>query len=151
MEQSEETTARFAIDVAGIENSGRSFEAMVEQRLCAAARRRLGDLGEEQPPLERASSGAAKLATQRAPFRSLELIQRFCADDVDYLRPDLPILEACFRLFLLNGNTPLTIAQLREELEHWPSFADRVRPLSDAQLIDMLTRDRYYGIRRVSE
>jgi hypothetical protein len=149
VDQSVATTARFAIDIASIERSGRSFEVMVEQRLCEAARRRLGEVSAPDDPTTTADAGG--VAGRSTPARLLALIQRCCDNEFDYLRPDLTLLEACFRVFLLNGNAPLTVGQLRAELEHWPGFADRLRPLSDEQVSEMLTRDRFYGIRQVVE
>jgi hypothetical protein len=151
VEPSEAPVARFWIDIGAIEKSGRSFDVMVEQRLCAAARRRLGEGIEERQPRLDAAAGAVTFAAQHSALSPLDLIQRYCADDLDYLHPDLTLLEAVFRLFLLNGNTPMTLSQLREELDHWPSFADRLRPLPDEQVVAMLVRDRYYGIRQVVE
>ncbi|GIW10677.1 MAG: hypothetical protein K6U89_11620 [Chloroflexi bacterium] len=127
MEQSPALPTRFQIDVAAIERTGRSFEAMLEQRLCAQARRRLGS----------------------APL--LELIRQHCAEDFEFLHPDLPLLEACFRVFLLNENKPLTVAELRQELDHWPSFAERLRLLADEQVAALFQRDRYYSIRPLAE
>lgn len=149
VDQSVATTIRLAIDVASIEKSGRSFEVMVEQRLCEAARRRIGEATRLDDLA--ASASTASVAARPAAARLLALIQEACATEFEYLRPDLTLLEACFRVFLLNGNRPLTIEQLREELERWPGFADRLRPLSDEQVIEMMTRDRFYGIRPVTE
>ena len=151
VEHSEAPAARFWIDTNAIEKSGRSFDVMVEQRLCAAARRRLSEFVEDRLPRGDEVAGRVKVAARRAAPSPLELIQQFCADDLDYLHPDLTLLEAVFRVFLLNGNTPMTLSQLREELDHWPSFAERLRPLPDEQVVEMLMRDRYYGIRRVAE
>lgn len=151
VDHSEASAARYHIDTAYIEKSGRSFDVMVEQRLCSAARRHLGEQIEDGSPRPDSTAGRVSVAARRAPASPLQLVQKHCGDDLDYLHPDLTILEACFRIFLLNGNTPLTIAQLREELAHWPTFAERLRPLSDEQVVEMFNRDRYYGIRQVAE
>jgi hypothetical protein len=120
---------RFALNPEFIEAAGRSFDTMVDQRLCAAARRRAQDDGDSASPIE--------------------LIRRYCGNQHDYLSPDLPIMEVLFRLFLLQGNQPAAISTIREWADDYPAHADRLRYISDESLISLLVRDRYYGFRSV--
>ncbi|MFN8534326.1 MAG: hypothetical protein U0556_12375 [Dehalococcoidia bacterium] len=151
MEQIDAAADRYRIDTDLLERAGRSFDMMVEQRLCATARRHLGELREDRlaggdPEHRRVAFGARHPAST-----PLDLIREYCLDDLGYLHSDLPILEACFRLFLLNGNQSLTLAELRQELDHWPGFSERLRPIADEQVIEMLTHDGYYGLRQVAD
>jgi hypothetical protein len=149
VEPTETPAARFCIDTQAIERSGRSFEVMVEQRLCAAARRNLGERAEERRPVKD-DAGGVSFAARGGERSAMSLIRRYCSDDLEYLHPDLTVLEACFRILLLAGNQPMSIADIRQELDHWPSLAEKLRPLPDDQVADVFLRDRYYGIRRAS-
>ena len=120
---------KFSLSPDFIEAAGRSFDAMVDQRLCGAARRRAQEDGDSAS--------------------ALELIRRYCGSQHDYLSSDLPIMEALFRLFLLQGNQPATIGTIREWADDYPAHADRLRYISDESLMTLLTRDRYYGFRPV--
>lgn len=120
---------RFALSPEFIEAAGRSFDTIVEQRLCGAARRRAQEDGDSSS--------------------SLELIRRYCGNQHDYLSPDLPIMEVLFRLYLLQGNQPATISVIREWADDYPAHADRLRYISDEALETLLSRDRYYGFRPV--
>lgn len=40
------------------------------------------------------------------------LIREHCSHQEGYLHPELPLVDAVFRIFLANGNTPLTPRQL---------------------------------------
>jgi len=63
-----------------------------------------------------------------------------CSLKPDYLSPDVPVTNAVFRVFLANGNTPLSAAELAERL----NYPDPER------LLRILTKGRVYnGIRPV--
>lgn len=64
-----------------------------------------------------------------------------CADDPDFLNATLPLTAAVFRVFLLNGNEPLSPIQLNEYLP-WRTPKTILRVIAG--------RQTHYGIRPVS-
>jgi len=70
----------------------------------------------------------------------LHVLRTCCSLKPDYISPSTPVIDAVFRTFLANGNTPLTIKELYEILDRRPP----------ATLLRILTAgDVYMGIRPV--
>jgi len=67
------------------------------------------------------------------------LLQVHCSKQPAYINPGLSVVNAVFRVFLANGNTPLNCRQLSEIVGHAPEKI--LRTLSGAQV--------YKGIRPV--
>lgn len=63
----------------------------------------------------------------------------YCARQPDYITPNTSLVEAVFRLFLANGNRPLTVPELLAELN---------RVGQESTLLRMLSSPRVYrGLR----
>jgi hypothetical protein len=69
-----------------------------------------------------------------------EAIRACCSLKPGYITLDTPLLESIFRLFLSNGNKPLSVLELHEHLDKKPPET----------ILRMLTRGRIYmGIKPV--
>jgi hypothetical protein len=69
----------------------------------------------------------------------LSFALRTAATHEDYITPQASVIDSIFRLFLANGNQPLTVTELGERLERPPQT-----------ILKMLSgREIYYGIRPV--
>ena len=72
-------------------------------------------------------------------------IAKFCADEPEFVRHDMPIQEMVFRMLLLRGNKPTLLEELHNDLtEKW---ASPTRPISITQenLNRVLASDTFYG------
>jgi len=69
-----------------------------------------------------------------------EAIRACCSQKPDYIAADTPILDSIFRVFLANGNQPLSILELHERLDKRPPDV----------ILRILTRGQVYmGIKPV--
>jgi hypothetical protein len=117
---------RWAIAPEWFELNGRSFQAFVKGYLCSTCAKRLTE--KKQPTMKNV----------------LAAIQSCCSQAPEFFTEKLPVLETTFRLFLRNGNTPLTITQLSSELAKLCT-GDIYRTAPEA-LTHVLANDQFYGI-----
>jgi hypothetical protein len=69
-----------------------------------------------------------------------EAIRACCSLKPGYIEPDTPILDSIFRVFLANGNQPLSVRELHERLDKKPPDV----------ILRILTRGQIYmGIKPV--
>ncbi len=122
---------RWFIDLDWYQLNNRSFSTLAGERLCRKCRRRL-------KAEEREISAADLLAT----------IKDCCSKERGFITFELPILESVFRLFLANGNQPLTLEELSRQLRKWRG-GDHYRTSVEI-LSRLLANDRYYGLRQVA-
>lgn len=128
----EQVRPRWFIELDWYQPSNRSFSALAQGCLCPKCRKRLrGKEGE---------ISAADL---------LSNIKDCCSKTPDFVTSKLPILESVFRLFLANGNQPLDLEELGQQLgERRGGDASRT---SIEVLSHLLKSDQYYGLREVRE
>ncbi len=72
-------------------------------------------------------------------------IRAHCAGDDDFIRQAMPLQEILFRTLLLNGDDPMTLGELHQELtERWSS---PIRPITVtlSGLARILDGDEFYG------
>ena len=115
---------RWFIDSAWYQQNNRSFLTLAEGRLCPKCRDQLGEKGGAEEEL-------------------LANIRDCCSKNTDFITQDMPILESIFRLFLANGNQPLDLEELVEQLSGWRGgdvYCPSVEVLSR-----MLSSDQCYG------
>jgi hypothetical protein len=124
----EQSEPHWFIDLDWYEQNGRLFATLAQGCLCPRCRERLkaGEISE------------AELAAN---------IRDCCSKLPGFITGEMAILAIMFRLFLANGNQPLTLAGLSEGLSEWLG-GDTYR--TSAEVLSRLLKDeRYYGIRRV--
>jgi hypothetical protein len=92
---------------------------------------------------------ARRLSTKKEPaLKALcASIESCCSQTPDFINNKLPILESAFRLFLRNGNQPMTLKELSSELGQI-RFEDGYRTSPEA-LLRILKNDRFYGLQAI--
>jgi hypothetical protein len=119
---------RWFIDLDWLEQNNRSFLALAQGSLCSKCTKRQKGEGEPLSPAELISS-----------------IEDCCAKTSGFITGKFPILESIFRLFLANGNQPLSLEELSKKLSKWRG-GDSQR--TSVEVLSRLLRDeRYYGLR----
>ena len=124
---------KYAIDLDWYRQKGRSLSVLLRSRI-----RLLG--GED---LERKLEGKGEKAI-------LASLRRQQPNNPDFIPPDLPILEAIFRVYLKEGNQPLSPVDLKDRLMACWSDVGAYKDVEPPILKRLLDRDQYYGFRRVS-
>ena len=122
-----QVSSRWFIDLDWYQQNNRSFLALAENCLCPKCRKKL-----------KGETSAADL---------LKTIKGCCAKAPDFITGRLPILESMFRLFLANGNQPLSLEEMEGQLSEWReggTYRTSVEVLSR-----LLSSDRYYGLRQI--
>ena len=119
---------QWIIDLNWLKTHRRSFNVLTKSALCPKCRKKLKADTEEVNPAE-----------------ILKAIQGCCSKVDDYIAPRLPFQETIFRIFLSNGNKPMTLVELGNELKRrrGPDGAKT----SPEYLARILQGDTYYGIR----
>jgi hypothetical protein len=134
MSQDDTVTAieqRWAINPDWLKANNRSFTAMVKSSLCPKCRKKL-----------KVDHGEAKANDL------LKAVKTCCSKSVDYITPNLPILESIFRVILANGNQPLTLEELGSQLNQRRGM-DTYRT-SVPILYRLLKNDQHYGLQPVA-
>lgn len=121
-----EKQLRYFIDLDWYKQQERSFATLVASRLCPTSRKK-----------EKTKSEAILLRA----------IKQCCSKRDGFIAPNMPLLEILFRIFLANGNQPLDLEQIQEQLQKWLGDSSNARDLSIAKLKRILDNDRYYGLR----
>ena len=122
----DEVRLRYFIDLDWYQQQGRSFASLAASRLCPTSRKK-----------EKTKSEAALLRT----------IRQCCSKRDGFITPNMPLLEMIFRLLLANGNQPLELGQMQEQLQKWLGDTSNARDLSVPKLKRILSNDKYYGLR----
>ena len=71
-------------------------------------------------------------------------IRDCCSHAPEFITGQLPILESNFRFFLANGNQPLTLEELGEQLSE--RLGGDTYRTSEEILSRLLQSDQYYGL-----
>ena len=117
------------IDLDWYQQNKRSFSDLARAHLCPKCNERLKE-----------NASANKL---------LSTIKDCCSKTPGFITGNSPVLESIFRLFLANGNQPLDLDTLGEQLSEWRGI-DTYR--SSAEILSCLLKDEeYYGIRQVTD
>ena len=119
---------QFAIDLQWLKANKRSFSTLAADKLCPKCRKKL-----------KADAGEVK------PADLLKAIQSCCSKNTDFITSGLPFQESIFRVFLANGNKPMTLAELGQQLVQRRG-ADTSRT-TVVFLSRLLQNDDYYGIK----
>ena len=115
------------IDLGWYQQNNRSISALAKGCLCDKCRMQLNTEGKE-------ISEAELLAN----------IRDCCSHAPEFITGQLPILESNFRFFLANGNQPLTLEELGEQLSE--RLGGDTYRTSEEILSRLLQSDQYYGL-----
>jgi hypothetical protein len=121
---------RWVIDMDWLKTTGRSFSVLARDTLCLKCRKKLK---------------ADIIEVKSADL--LKSIQNCCSRSPDFISTSLPFQESIFRVFLANGNKPLTLLELGEQLNKRRGV-DTYRT-SPAILFRLIKNDQYYGIKSI--
>jgi len=116
----------YFIDLDWYRQQERSFATLASSRLCPTSRKK-----------EKTKSEAVLLRA----------IRQCCSKRDGFIIPNMPLLEMVFRIFLANGNQPLNLEQIQEQLQKWLGDSSSARDFSVPKLKRILDNDRYYGLR----
>ena len=119
---------RWFIELDWYQPNNRSFFTLARACLCPKCRERL--------KVEEGEISAADL---------LSNIRDCCSNAPDFVTGELPILESIFRLFLANGNQPLDLEELGQQLGERRG-GDTYRTSIEV-LSRLLKSDQFYGLR----
>jgi hypothetical protein len=120
--------AQWAIDLNWLKNNNRSFHILARGVLCPKCRKKLNVDTIEAKPAD-----------------LIKAVHECCAKTDNFITPNLPFQESIFRIFLANGNKPLKLEELGEQLTKRRG-ADMHRT-SVAFLLRLIQNDDYYGIK----
>ncbi len=121
---------RWFIELDWYQPNNRSFFTLARGCLCPQCRERL--------KVEEGEISTADL---------LSNIRDCCSKAPGFVTGELPILESIFRLFLANGNQPLDLEELGQqlgELRGGDAYRTSIEVLSR-----LLQSDQHYGLRKV--
>ncbi|UCC60653.1 MAG: hypothetical protein JSW38_04780 [Dehalococcoidia bacterium] len=121
-----EVKYKYSIDLSWYREQERSFILLATSRLCPSSQKK------KIPK------------TDTAIFNTMK---QCCSKSEDFINPELPLAECIFRLFLANGNRPLSLQQIQARLQQSMSDISGSRDLSIPKLQRILDSDRFYGLR----
>ncbi len=150
IEQQDTTGTPYFIDASWFEENNFSFTDFVQARMCAPCVRRLDEEVEERYTVmdQKTRRFKYEFRTVKYGANPAKVIRDHCSKEKNYIQPDMPTLEAIFRIYLANGNVPMPLEHVREQLAEWcPGGGCQWLLLPMEALERLVQRDTYYGIR----
>lgn len=120
--------AQWTIDLNWLQKNHRSFSTISKSSLCEKCRKKL-----------KADS------TEVSPADIIKSVQTCCSKSEGFISPSVPFQASIFRVLLANGNKPLTLVEVGEQLSKRRG-ADATRTTVE-YLTRILANDDFYGIR----
>jgi hypothetical protein len=145
----EDDKPRYFIDEKWFTEHNKSFRAVAQTRMCASCRKKIGtEVQERVPTID--PRGRVVYEMRSVPFASNPLteIRRHCSKESGYLNAETPVVEALFRVFLANGNQPIDLETIREQLATYVPPGDRPRSYTPELLTRLLESDNRSGLSR---
>ena len=127
-----ESAQKWAVNLEWLAANNRSLSIMAKGSLCAKCRKKL-----------KIDEGEAKAGDV------LKAVKNCCAKSPDFITSGMPLHESIFRVFLANGNQPLTLDQISNQLNDRRGI-DAYRT-SATVLSRLLRHDQHYGLRVASD
>jgi hypothetical protein len=128
---------RYHIDYTWWEKSNRDLRIYLHSHLCPEHQEVFAGFGE----LEQIDWIDPRTAEVRKVDGLEHTLHSHCSLQPDYITPSTPLVNAVFRIFLANGNSPLTAEELASRIGRRPEIIERT--LSGGQI--------YKGIRAVDD
>ena len=141
----------YHIDPSWFDENNLSFEDVVRARMCDACRVKIGQEVEERAPVFDKGTGRMKFEVRQTTYGSdpLKVIREHCGRAKNYIHRDMPTLEAIFRVYLANGNQPMPLEHVREQLAEWCPGGGCQWLLLPLDTVERLVQnDSYYGLRQ---
>lgn len=149
--QDGQESPRYFIDTTWFDENGLSFQDMGQDRMCDACRAQIGSETEDRVTTIDPKTKKVTFEFTKVPFGQdpLKAIHECCAKKRDFITPEMPTLEAVFRIFLANGNQPMPLEHVREQLAEWcPGGGCQWLLVPIDQLERVIMADFYYGLRQ---
>lgn len=126
----------YAINERTYEDAGESYMFKVWQRLCWSGECRLCRRYPEGKPI----------VPGRTTERSIYSAAKICSAKVQFITPGMSLLEAIFRILIVNDNQPMKFSEILDKLkEHWGAeFPQRVESVDSLRRI--MDADNEYHI-----
>ena len=140
----------YAIDPDWFREHDFVFEECAQARMCESCLARADEEVEERYTVFDQKTGRASFDIRRAKYGAdpMRVIRDDCSKKRNYITPDMPTLEAVFRVLLANGNQPVRLAEIREQLAEWcPGGGCQWLLLPPAQLERVIRHEEVYRIR----
>lgn len=136
---------RYHINLDWHQRNGRSFRVLMESRLCPSCRDLLGTEVEDRvATVKRKGEVVHEVRTVPFPANPIAQVRDCCSKYKEYIRPNMPLREAIFRVVLASGNQPLNTEEISQQLE-WMGYGERARYISPVAIKRMLECDLFYG------
>lgn len=123
---------RWAIAPGWFSANNRSMTAILESYLCQECAKKIRAEGNRNTTAE----------------FLMEVIGNCCSHSPGFINEKMPVLEAIFRFFLTNGNKPVTIVELVEQINK--TRGGNAYYNSAEALLRVLKADVYYGLQEIS-
>ena len=143
----------YHVDPSWFDENNLSFEDVVRARMCDACRVKIGQEVEERAPVFDKGTGRMKFEVKQTTYGSdpLKFIREHCGRAKNYIHRDMPTLEAIFRVYLANGNQPMPLEHVREQLAEWCPGGGCQWLLLPLETVERLVQnDSYYGLRQTT-
>ena len=137
LDQEEEQDSRylvatFKVDPGRLESLGRSIGLLLRDRRCPSCWATL---------INEPDQGLSTRAREH-----LKRVAEHCSKQPDYIKHEMPIMEAVFRILLSHREGPLSVEEILDELqERWSDPTNPRDPTPD-KIYRILSGDRFYGI-----
>ena len=141
----------YHVDPSWFDENNLSFDDVARARMCDSCRAKVGQEVDERVPVFEKTTGRMRFEVQRSTYGSdpLKCIRDHCGRAKNYIHRDMPTLEAIFRIFLANGNQPMTLEQVREQLAEWCPGGGCQWLLLPQEMVERLVQnDSHYGLRQ---
>lgn len=141
---------RFFIDLQWYDQQGRSFRAMGQGRFCPSCQARLGETTEERVPTVDKKTHKVVYEVRQVGYgeQPMAVIRNCCSKQRNYITPETPVIEAVYRVYLANGNQPVPLERVREQLGDWISLRERPHDYAAELLERLIHHDTRYGLRQ---
>ena len=149
MEEQQQDPRKYYIDLRWYDRTNRSFRVVAEKRFCPSCQAKIGSEVQERVPTLDPKTGRVVYEMRNVPYGSnpTSIIRSCCSKERGYITAEMPVLEAVFRVFLMNGNQPTDLDGVRDELAQWVSLNSRAHNYSTDMLRRLIDSDDYYGLR----
>ena len=150
----EEDQSLYFIDGEWFESHDLSFTDVVQARMCPQCQDRLNEEVEERYPVADRRTGRVTYEVRRTKYgsRPMAVIRDCCARKSGYVTPEMPVLEAIFRILLANANQPMPLQHIREQLREWcPSGRCQWLLMPLDVMRQVVERDQAYGLKRYEQ
>ena len=139
-----EASRYYHADPSWFEENNLSFDEVVRARMCDTCRAQSARRTKSACPSSIKATGRMRFDVQQTTYGSdpLKCIREHCGRTKNYIHRDMPTLEAIFRIFLANANTPMTLDQVREQLAEWCPGGGCQWLLLPAEMVERLVQTR---------